>query len=1041
MAGAGHQADTCRFSGRLRPAERAVVRAAARGEVVDLGDGRCGQGAEVRAGLLVALLLGAKGPVHPRGVEVVGARVRGRLDLTGAGVPHRFALRACCFDEPVALESATTRDVSLSGSELPGLRATHATIEGGLDLAEVVTTGPIVLAGATVRHQLDLAGATLDPGDGDDLTLDAERAEVGGSVLLSGRDRPRFTAEGRVCLDGATIGGDLDLAGARISHPAGVALSAAWATVAGSVLMYRSRSRGRSEPHGCEVRGMTNLYGARVGGALDLSGSELENATADRRPHEDRPLHVALEASLARIDGGVFLTPNHDRPFRAVGQVRLVRAQVGGGFELVGAQLAGDREQALVAEGITVTGNATARFPDGAESARALTCHGGIELGGARITGRLDLSGAQLHNAGGDALNLDEAEVGGALLLEPVGDRPFAATGRVSVQGARLGSAVSAVGASLAAGNPPEAGRTAGDLREALCLDHTTVEGSVHLTLTGGHRFTSRGKVRILGATVGAELVLQGADLEADASEEVALELDGTRVGGSIFLSTAHTHRFTATGGARLVGCHVGGYVDLRGAELRHEGEVALDARRIEVDDDLLLGPDAHGHRFTVFGAVVFDGSRVGGRVDAAAALLDHPSGAALSLAGASVRGDAHLSVADTRDGAPPERFHVRGQLRLNSAHVHGHLVLAGAHLENGEGVALDGQSLAVDLDASFARAGQDEHGWSFRAAGTVVLDGARVGGTLDLDDAVLIGPEPGRGPDGRPRRGEALSVVAARVGGPLGFKRATVDGGLSAHGASAGDLDDHRGDVWESPAPLRLEGFDYQGLAYDDVQQVKHRVDVMLSRSEPFSIQPYTHLAAVYREKGNRTAAREVIWHMHWAEHHATSPPDNVLTRTTAWQRLFPNQKAGRPVGTDDRDRRAPWPTRLGRRIIGHTVGFGYRFLRPLVAAVVLFAVGVGVFTVAAHRDGFTPAEPVESAEVTSSACTSEYPCVQPLVYSLDVLLPVIDLRQDSFWVPNADVESGRWAAGASLIMALLGWAIVGVTLTGAAERLRDPT
>jgi hypothetical protein len=66
---------------------------------------------------------------------------------------------------------------------------------------------------------------------------------------------------------------------------------------------------------------------------------------------------------------------------------------------------------------------------------------------------------------------------------------------------------------------------------------------------------------------------------------------------------------------------------------------------------------------------------------------------------------------------------------------------------------------------------------------------------------------------------------------------------------------------------------------------------------------------------------------------------------------------------------------------------------------------------------------------EPRSSACDDNYPCVQPVVYALDNLIPIVELGQRSRWTPDQShrgttwIDDGRWLAVATWTTSTLGW------------------
>ncbi len=86
-------------------------------------------------------------------------------------------------------------------------------------------------------------------------------------------------------------------------------------------------------------------------------------------------------------------------------------------------------------------------------------------------------------------------------------------------------------------------------------------------------------------------------------------------------------------------------------------------------------------------------------------------------------------------------------------------------------------------------------------------------------------------------------------------------------------------------------------------------------------------------------------------------------------------------------------------------------------------------------RRRAATPA-PVATAE---PGCVDAHPCYQPFVFTLDALLPIVDLGQDDAWRVNGD--AGR--LGPALLVAwwvyvIAGWTLTTAVIAGAGALLR---
>lgn len=239
------------------------------------------------------------------------------------------------------------------------------------------------------------------------------------------------------------------------------------------------------------------LRGARITGVLDLEATEVvcPLLLADCRFEEPVSLREAavpalylpgcqvpgLAAEQLRTAGNLEL--NHG--FTADGEVTLLGARVGGKLSLSGARLVNPGGRALNADRLTVEQGMFCR--------EGFTAEGEVRLLGARITGQLDLSRACLSNPGGKALQANWLTVEQYMLCT----EGFTTDGEISLSGAQL--------AHL-------------DL-SGTCLtnrDGRTVNGyglSVTQDIVCRDGFASEGQINLAGARVGGRLALDGARL------------------------------------------------------------------------------------------------------------------------------------------------------------------------------------------------------------------------------------------------------------------------------------------------------------------------------------------------------------------------------------------------------------------------------------------------------------------------------------------------------------------------------------------------
>jgi hypothetical protein len=118
------------------------------------------------------------------------------------------------------------------------------------------------------------------------------------------------------------------------------------------------------------------------------------------------------------------------------------------------------------------------------------------------------------------------------------------------------------------------------------------------------------------------------------------------------------------------------------------------------------------------------------------------------------------------------------------------------------------------------------------------------------------------------------------------------------------------------------------------------------------------------------------------------------------------------------------------------------------------LFIATVDVYQLSASAQDVNPNDRTESPSTEADAGTStaivssadgrcgagDYPCLEPVAYTIDVLFPVIDLGAERYWAVATTERFGSWANAVhlSLVAArLLGWMCLGMFVFTTYERL----
>lgn len=268
---------------------------------------------------------------------------------------------------------------------------------------------------------------------------------------------------------------------------------------------------GRAPVH----EGGVHLRGAFVEGWLDLRGCRI-------------PANVNL------------------RHCRFERQINAMDAHVDGLFSLQGSHLA----DGLVADRL--------RCSSGVILRNGLKAAGEVRLGGARIGGDLDCSGAQFEVEAGDALAVDSVEIAGDVFLSD----GFKATGGVRLPGARIQGVLSCKG-----------GQFEVQVGDALSVENADIKSDVFLS----DGFKATGAVRLLGSNIGGSLICTGGQFAV--KEGHALSADRANVEGSVFLGGG----FKASGVVRLLGTRIGCNLECVGGQFMAPVGAALSLDRAEV--------------------------------------------------------------------------------------------------------------------------------------------------------------------------------------------------------------------------------------------------------------------------------------------------------------------------------------------------------------------------------------------------------------------------------------------------------------------------
>ncbi|MEV5557185.1 hypothetical protein AB0L44_26305 [Nonomuraea wenchangensis] len=336
----------------------------------------------------------------------------------------------------------------------------------------------------------------------------------------------------------------------------------------------------------------------------------------------------------------------------------------------------------------------------------------------------------------------------------------------------------------------------------------------------------------------------------------------------------------------------------------------------------------------------------------------------------------------------------------LTDVHITGQLSLNGARLTNLGNDALNADRLVVE-GSMFCREG-------FQAEGEIRLLGARVTGQLDFSGAHLTNPKGNAlDADGLVVEGNmffqdgfqaegVIRLLEARVAGQLGFNgaRLTNPDGLAlccmdAEAASLWLAEDFAADGDVDLSGMRVRtlfddpecwpaGMYVNELVYNDLEPdlpALERLRWLRAGGKEYRAQPYEQLAAYYRRQGHDEEARRVL--LAKQRHHRAS---------------------------------RPWYARIWGYLLDGMVGYGYRPGRAALWVLGLWAAGSVFFT-------YHQPQPIKAGE---------HPAYQPVLYTADVLLPIINLGQESAFTHQG---LAQWVAS---VLIVLGWMFATALVAG---------
>ena len=503
----------------------------------------------------------------------------------------------------------------------------------------------------------------------------------------------------------------------------------------------------------------------------------------------------------------------------------------------------------------------------------------------------------------------------------------------------------------------------------------------------------SKGRVDLDGSTIDHDIVLYNCEIDGDitlrgsktntvgfeSSKIKSLLGDRMEVSGSVFLRNG----FHASGEVRVLGAKISGNFECDNSKFSAAGN-ALHCDGMEVGGSVFLRNGFHAS-----GEVRLPGAKIAGYLVCTNGYFA-AKGTSLIAQNIKVGGNLFLD-----DG-----FQASGEVDFRNAHVGGSVYCDNAIF------SCKNQSLV------FNRAvidGMVLLGKGLMSAGQVSFAGAKIGRDFSVQGVSL---------EGNP----SLQLRNAEIRGTLtwrGIKYA--HGQLDLTGVSCRDFsfDEYS---WKKPKEIRLTDF-----AYKSFTELPKGADGDFWR-EWLEKQPKSHLQTKFRPKPYEYLA-DILSDMGNEEESRAVRIAKQEQQTEFIQKYQPRPK--KPVARMLRRLSIFWR----RAVLGPFVDYGYRPGRAGLYLGLIGLAGAFIYWWAAAAGIITPANPLVYKEAhlksglispeckinwvyVSKNCKdtmpSEHSEFQPFWYSFDVLLPVVNLRQQDDWSPRVThVDGSNWWAG----------------------------
>ncbi|MEU8176360.1 hypothetical protein AB0C14_26100 [Microbispora hainanensis] len=734
------------------------------------------------------------------------------------------------------------------------------------------------------------------------------------------------------------------------------------------------------------------LKGGRIEGQLDFGCAKVEafhfiECIFDREPFLNDATVIFAGFTRCTIPG---ITAQR---LKCAGPVWLQESRITGQINMEDGAIGGDL--ILRKSVIEVNGPGAAIDLDGIHISSdldisAATVGGSLRLNAARIDGYLWMNGTNLNNPKGWALYGPQVEIGASMTAGSA----LHSTGGLFLDGARISGQLTLDRAEIS--HP---------LGMAISLDHariglgmscddSRIQGSIHLhhSVIGCQVSLERAQVRdAKGDAIRADhMEVEGSALFGELDATGPVNLHGAIIACNLSIAKASLsssgrgaaleadgarvgNHFIArgcstTGAMGLTAIQIAGEANFTDTKIDNGTTVALDLRRAVLNGSLT----ATGS-FSTIGTIDLTDANIGVDLQLSDGTIRNPRERALAASGLRITGDLIADRCTIEGLVDLADSVIDGNLRLVDASIDG---LSADESSRGSEVDTRGEwrGLSVRCTGSSIRGDLDLRGT--RVTRELVLNSTTVGGAVRIEGTHLANEGP-----------YALRAIGLRAE-TLAFKPATqLTNGISLAAAHVQELMDEKRS-WPTTSIIDLAGFHYDRLTSN--LPIAERLVWLKRATSAYSAGPYETLAACLDLAGQHGDARRV--------------------RLASIRRLHQSKNLA---------------IRLWGTLQDATVGYGYAPTRALLIFIALFMTASLWFSLGAGDCSASIPGPCPIK-------ANEHPAWDPWLYSLDLLIPLVDLGYEKAWDP---------AGFSKLVMVILvmsGWVLTTTVVAAAGRTLR---